>query len=187
MCERRLKNVALCGSMPLTASLVIGRPSNSGGFDLLRSFLRDRDFIIVGENDMKADGRCPGREGAEGLAQRRANAIHKDVRWTLPPSKAKDVRDWLRAHGGHANGAHALKEAGAALVNQLNRSAIQLRKVQQPQGEYHASEDGLFREKPTRDGTTTIQLCSFNARIVGQTIRDDGTETQHKKSFEVQA
>jgi hypothetical protein len=49
---------------------VIGRPSNSGGADLLVHACRNRLVIVVGENDRKPDGLWPGKEGAEAVARK---------------------------------------------------------------------------------------------------------------------
>lgn len=79
----------------------VGRPSNSGGVALLVQLLRDldlaRQIVVVGENDRKQDGAWPGRTGAESVARRLAEALHRSVIWALPPAGSKDVRDWLTA------------------------------------------------------------------------------------------
>lgn len=75
----------------------VGRPSCSGGADLLAELLEDTDqeIIVVGENDQKTDGRWPGKDGARKVAQSLANLLDRDIRWVLPPEGFKDVRDWL--------------------------------------------------------------------------------------------
>lgn len=77
-------------SIGLTA---VGRPSCTGGIDLVRSFVKLRGVthaVIV------ADADAPGRRGAGQLAK----ALAVDgiaVRIIEPPSPHKDLRDWIRA------------------------------------------------------------------------------------------
>jgi hypothetical protein len=83
----------------------VGRPSCKGGVELLADLLDgvEREIIVLGENDAKQDGRWPGRDGATEVAERLANVLDREVKWTLPPEGHKDVRDWLREGGedGH--------------------------------------------------------------------------------------
>jgi hypothetical protein len=85
--------LAMCAA-GLTA---IGRYSNVGGAEMLAELLRsvDREIIVMGENDAKPDGLWPGRDGAETVARKLANALGRPVRVTYPPDGAKDVRAWL--------------------------------------------------------------------------------------------
>ncbi|MEX1229494.1 MAG: hypothetical protein WEB58_04595 [Planctomycetaceae bacterium] len=80
---------------------VVGRPSNSGGVDLLLDLLEhippDRDIIVIGERDEKDDGKWPGKEGAIRTATRLAESLERPVAWSLPPDHAKDSRAWLQA------------------------------------------------------------------------------------------
>jgi hypothetical protein len=68
---------------------VVGRPSNTGGVELLAELFRalpaSRDLLIVGENDAKTDGSWPGRDGAVSVARRLSAALGRTVHWTLPP------------------------------------------------------------------------------------------------------
>jgi len=73
---------------------VVGRPSASGGADLLAVLLRGREVIVFGENDQKDDGTWPGREGAERIADR-LRPVCRSVRVVFPPEGAKDLRSWL--------------------------------------------------------------------------------------------
>ncbi len=70
----------------------VGRPSNRGGVEIIAKLLRDRDVLVVGENDQKPDGAWPGRDGAVHVAEALAAAWDRPVRWTLPPGGHKDVR-----------------------------------------------------------------------------------------------
>lgn len=77
---------------------VVGRPCAKPGalaMASLRTILRGRDVVLVGENDRKPDGRHPGAEGAIHCAQ----ALLLDaasVRVIYPPRGNKDSRDAIR-------------------------------------------------------------------------------------------
>ena len=80
---------------------VIGRPSNNAGVqmlaEMLRSFPADRPIVVIGERDLKPDGRWPGREGAIRTAQGLADRLNRLIGWSFPPDEAKDARAWLLA------------------------------------------------------------------------------------------
>ncbi len=84
----------------------VGRPSNSGGVELLAELFRDlpadRGIIIVGENDRKANGSWPGREGAVAVATKLAELLSRPVSWALTPDGAKDAREWFVNRVGNA-------------------------------------------------------------------------------------
>ncbi len=98
---------------------VIGRPSNSGGAELLAQVCRRRRMIVLGENDRKPDGRWPGKEGAEAVAGKLCEAWGLPVPVALPPDGAKDLRAWVVAQldslGREANDA-ALVELRVRLL-----------------------------------------------------------------------
>ena len=98
----------------------VGRPSNLGGSDqlavLLEQLPADRPILVVGERDAKPDGRWPGRDGAEQTAQRLADALDRQVLWSLVPEPAKDAREHLTAAA--AAGLEP-EEAGRRLVADL--------------------------------------------------------------------
>lgn len=73
----------------------IGRPNNSGGVDLLVHVCRNRQVIVLGENDRKSDGRWPGKEGAEAVARRLETAWNRPVPVAYPPANIKDLRAWV--------------------------------------------------------------------------------------------
>jgi hypothetical protein len=76
----------------------IGRPSARGGVELLAEFFGDvqRDVIIIlGENDQKPDGSWPGRDGAIDVARQLTRRLGREVRYSLPPTGFKDVRDFV--------------------------------------------------------------------------------------------
>lgn len=125
----------------LTADMcVVGRPSNTGGVDLLVQLLRPfrrRKIVVLGERDRKSslhvqqvnpshDPLCvgcalcwPGKYGAVQTSQTLAKRLGRPVNWIFPPVGYKDLREWVSSlsieelpyHGG------TLKEgrfAGAA-------------------------------------------------------------------------
>ena len=76
----------------------VGRPSAMAGADLLAGLLRDvdRPLVVLGENDIKDDGRWPGREGAVWMAERLRQLLPgREVLMRLPPQGFKDVRAWV--------------------------------------------------------------------------------------------
>jgi putative DNA primase/helicase len=79
----------------------VGRPSATGGVDLLAAYLRtlpaEQKAIVVGENDRKSDDTWPGRDGAINIAEKLAQRLGRPIGWTLVPDGAKDVRAWLTA------------------------------------------------------------------------------------------
>lgn len=78
----------------------VGRPSCKGGVEVLAELFRgiEHDVMVVGENDQK-DGKWPGRDGAETTAEKLADLLGREVRWTLPPDGFKDVREWFHQGG----------------------------------------------------------------------------------------
>lgn len=77
----------------------LGRPSCSGGVDLIRQFIRKHHYsliVIIPDNDNKPDGTNPGKSG--GLRLGVALRIYcRDVRIALPPAEYNDLRCWLAA------------------------------------------------------------------------------------------
>jgi hypothetical protein len=80
----------------------IGRPSCTGGVEMIKTFLSfsRREVIVMADNDSPKKGPgClrfrPGQEGALSLAK----AIKDDVRavCVVKPPKFKDIREWYRA------------------------------------------------------------------------------------------
>jgi phage/plasmid primase-like uncharacterized protein len=86
-------------TLSLCAVSAIGRPSNTGGVDmlaeLLSSFPLARQIVVMGENDHKPDGFWPGKDGAVRIASALSEKLTRPVYWTLPPAGAKDVRAWI--------------------------------------------------------------------------------------------
>jgi hypothetical protein len=71
---------------------VVGRPSATGGGELLAALLKDRHVCIIAENDGGT-----GRRGAEGIAAKLVGPC-ASVRIIAPPDEIKDLRAWLIAN-----------------------------------------------------------------------------------------
>jgi hypothetical protein len=109
----------------------IGRPSNSGGIDLLEASLKnhaDRPVIVVGELDAKSSGDWPGRDGAIKIAQQLAARLGRDVSWAISPAGSKDVRAWVTAK--NLCRADDWADAGKELCRLLKASAKVARKTE---------------------------------------------------------
>jgi hypothetical protein len=83
-------------------SFAVGRPAASSSklatrwlVELLRDY--DRDIIVVGDRDQKKNGKSVGRDAARRLAEHLTNALGQEVRWALPQSGFKDVREQIIA------------------------------------------------------------------------------------------
>lgn len=73
--------------------VAVGRPSNLACMDMLRDLVRGRRCFILGENDRKADGRHPGKEGMIAAFQAVKQSA-REVRMVMPPEHIKDFRAW---------------------------------------------------------------------------------------------
>lgn len=89
-----VSDVAACLSVGVAA---IGRPSNSGGSNLLADWRDHEQIVIVGENDRDKSGRWPGLDGATSVAGKAGRAWGRRVRVVLPPDGYKDVRAFINA------------------------------------------------------------------------------------------
>ena len=102
---------------------VVGRPSNTGGvehlMELLANVPREREVIVLGENDRKsheslkraakarhkADCDCcsicwPGSFGATTTATKLAEQLGRNIEVMFPPDGSKDVREMVHMLGG---------------------------------------------------------------------------------------
>lgn len=74
----------------------IGKFSNLGGLDILRQMpISGREIWIMGENDQKANGDWPGKDGVERTFLSLRGKC-KCIR-IMPPDGVKDLRTWLEA------------------------------------------------------------------------------------------
>jgi putative DNA primase/helicase len=117
LCPEGASNTLALTAMGLPA---VGRPNNKAGVEYLAELLsrlpRDREIIIVGDNDPKPSGEWPGKEGAIETAAKLSAKLERVVLWALPPDNAKDVRQWATARGPDT------PDAWRALGGELSRT-----------------------------------------------------------------
>lgn len=92
--------------------VAVGRPSNLAGMETLKTLLRGRKVIVVGENDRKPDGTEPGREGMIAAFQV-LRSVCKDLKMVMPPEHTKDLRQWKNDDGLNAESFLAYVEAAS--------------------------------------------------------------------------
>lgn len=127
-----------CAALLTLGLAAVGRPSNSGGAELLAKLLEGRSVFIVGENDAKDGGAWPGRDGAKSVAVRIAGRWGKPVKWTLPPEDTKDVRSWLQARivsGLNIRDDAARHKASGELLHELVDAAVEAKAEKATQAE----------------------------------------------------
>jgi hypothetical protein len=114
-----MSDVAALMTLHLAA---VGRPNDQGGAEDITQLLAgtDRPIIVIGENDTKPSGRCPGREGAVKTAKNLAEGLQRPVMWAMVPEPAKDAREWMAT--AVASGMTA-EDAGRTLVALLLEQA----------------------------------------------------------------
>lgn len=67
--------------------VAVGRPSNKAGLQMLKDLVRNRDVVILGENDEA------GREGMVATYQT-LEGVASSAKQVLPPEHYKDLRQW---------------------------------------------------------------------------------------------
>jgi hypothetical protein len=116
-----------CATLIALGLPAVGRPSNTGGVDLLVALLQDvpvdRPIVIVGENDQRTDGRWPGHEGAMAIAGGLARRLNRTILVALPTAGTKDVRDWFRQQAPDLEDPASLRKLGRSLVAALQKNA----------------------------------------------------------------
>lgn len=106
----------------LTVGLqAVGRPNARGGVAHLAELLTDAsgDIIIVGENDKKADGSWPGRDGAKAVAGALARRLGRPIACALPTADVKDLREWVAREVPDLSDAEARRTAGERILAAL--------------------------------------------------------------------
>ncbi len=75
----------------------VSRPSNLARRETVTVLVgEDRDLVAWGENDVKEDGRWPGRDGADSLAACFTETTRRGCWKCFPPAAYKDAREWWR-------------------------------------------------------------------------------------------
>lgn len=72
---------------------VIGRPSNTGGAELISQVCKSRQSIVLGENDQKGEV-WPGKQGVTTILPKLEATWKRPVPSAFPPEGTKDLRDW---------------------------------------------------------------------------------------------
>ena len=105
------------GALTDAGLAAIGRPSNTGGSEIIAHYLRRHPFkriVVLGENDEKPDKKgqvsschkncrgcafCwPGKYGMIETAKALSKILKRSVSTKLPPPEYKDVRQWWRGN-----------------------------------------------------------------------------------------
>lgn len=140
--------------------------------------LNRRDVYICFDSDVMT--KPPVHQA---MARLRAFLEQRDARVQLiylPPAK-----------GGGKVGLDDYLAAGHNVADLLRLASPELRTATVAEDEdetalpYRATECGLVWLKPTANGTVTVPLANFAARIVGDIVEDDGAET--RRLFEIEA
>lgn len=183
LCVEGPSDVLACEALGIPA---IGRPHNTGGVTDLALLLKDRDTLVVGENDQKPGGQWPGQDGAMSVSRGLSQEWGRSVRWSMPPAGVKDVREWLnvRVAGGlDLEDEAACVAAGRELLALLVSTATET--PAEPGaapfacgGCYRETPKGIVWDKGNGDDTTEVQLTTFLAKIVEEVARDDGADRQ---------
>jgi hypothetical protein len=141
-------DVAALLTVGLTA---VGRPSNTGGADILIKLLAGREVIVLGERDMKGDGATPGLTGAKTLARKAADAWGNPIVWALPLDGLKDSRAWVRSLNLDLADGVARKAAGAKILEHVRANANIVEPAsagQAVEGRPHLAVRSLYGIKP---------------------------------------
>jgi hypothetical protein len=130
-------------------------------------FLRDRDVVVLPDND-KA-----GVDHGEKIARNLAGLARRVRVLMLPDLKPKgDVINWLEA-GGTKEGLLQLAEETATWEETLSGSPEDGGHHDQPT--YEARDNGIYWNKPIKDGHAWVRLSNFTASITEDIILDDGS------------
>lgn len=90
-----MSDAAAAATLGFTA---VGRPGNMTGMDIAAELVRGRPVFVIGENDLKKDGKWPGRDGMVATFQ----TVKKhtfDTKMVMPPKTIKDLRSWIVTNG----------------------------------------------------------------------------------------
>ena len=112
-------------AMTAAGLCAVGRPNNSGGWEMLTALLsatdQGRPVVVVAERDEKANGLWPGLEGCMSVARQLKKACpHRAVEWSILPAGYKDVCEYLC---GFADGV-PWEIRGHSLRDELDDAAV---------------------------------------------------------------
>jgi len=152
---------------------VIGRPSNSGGTELIAQACRDRRAVILGENDRKPDGSWPGEVGAKAIASRLQLEWGRPVPIAFPPDDAKDLRSWFIGRSTHlpvVESGDAIAELGREFLNFIEPPTILL----------------MSGPRSRRSSRVVVKAFRWNADVEAGSIHTDKIDpddTRARKRF----
>lgn len=172
--------------------VAVGRPNAKGGLPELGNLLRGRPVIVIGENDLKDDGSCPGREGML-MAAQVLRRVCPDVLKVMPPVRFKDLRAWIRDGGIDADGLLKYAEergdrtvdltvlpdtdpltAGEAwLKDTYMVGARPLIRVYGKDTNIYKYIGGRYREASVKEVTDTMYRWAYKKSHVVSTVRGD--------------
>ena len=111
-----------CGALFDLGFNVVGRPSCSGGVQLVVDLVCDwhPDGVAI-----IADADAPGQRGARYLASRLVGYVASGVRVVTPPAGVKDAREWVR-RGASRDDVHQAIEAAPLLQLHYGVKAVAL-------------------------------------------------------------
>lgn len=114
----------------------VGRPSNAAGAEVLAELLADcpadRRIVVLGENDRKATGKWPGKEGVDTVAPRLAAALNRPIYAAYPPEGVKDWRDWVRSLIAEQGDALDLMAIGEVIRQHVEATAVAIQPGEKP-------------------------------------------------------
>jgi len=125
----------------------VGRPSNTGGVEMLAEALTDRELLVIGENDERphktepGKTEWPGRDGAQQTAQAIADTWGRPVRWSMPPAEYKDLRQWVNELASGAGDAIDWPAFGLTITAELLAAARVANPTGLPFGGGHVERD----------------------------------------------
>jgi hypothetical protein len=119
--------------------LVVGRPNNTGGAELLGELLERHPalrIVVMGENDQRPDERpgakpgairWPGQEGVERVSADLANLLKRPVYTAFPPDGTKDGREWVKEEAAGAAQSIDWLAIGATIRTHADQVAVEVR------------------------------------------------------------
>jgi hypothetical protein len=139
--------------------------TNPGGAGKWREefspYFQGKEVVVLPDNDP------PGRKHAQDVARKLFGVASWVKVVDLPDLPPKgDPRDWVNAGGTAAE----LEDLVAAALKWQPMMTVQ------SVGPYRISDGAICYDKSTKDGTVTVPLCNFTARIVNEMVYDDGAE-----------
>jgi hypothetical protein len=99
-----------CAAMTAAGINCIGRPTNVGGSEYIAKICKNREVIVLGENDWRLCKTChgrgckdchktgaifPGLDGATVVSRKMSKILGRKIDFQMPPKGYKDVREFL--------------------------------------------------------------------------------------------